>query len=144
MRRASMACSRNRSKYPDNIVNNLTCGMIYTTDRRYADAHAVYDRILAVDANNSRVHYWRGLTYLKQNQLDPAKAAFTTYLASGHLEPYQRSYAHLRLGQVQARQRHYALAVQSYQAAVKVDGNKQAKAAIAKLEERKKEGKITW
>lgn len=141
---ASTACVKNRVKFPDNIINNLTCGMIYTYDHKYPEALDVYNRVLLIDPNNTRVHYWKGYTLLKSGQFEPSKAEFTTYLASEHLEDYHKSFALFRLGQVYARLQDYSKAVENYQAAIKLDGNKGAKKALEGLEERKKEGKVNW
>lgn len=143
-KRAASSCSVNRSRYPDNVVNNLVCGMIYINMRRFPEAQEVFDRIVAVDPANTRVHYFKGLAHLKSGELEPAKSEFTTYLGSQHLEPYQLSYTNYRLGQVYSRQHDYAKAVEHYKEAVRVDGNKPAKAAVERLEDRRKEGKITW
>jgi tetratricopeptide (TPR) repeat protein len=139
---AISACVRNRTKYPDNIINNLTCGMIYTYDRKFPEAMTVYERVLQVDPNNSRVHYWKGYTLLKSGQFEAAKGEFTTYLGSQHLEPYHQSFAYFRLGQAYARLQDYTKAAENYRAAIKVDGNKGAKKALEGLEQRKKDGKI--
>lgn len=144
MRRAGTACTKNRVKYPDNIVNNLTCGTIYTYDRKYTEAQSVLDRVLTVDATNVRVHYLKGFAFFRSGQLEPAKTELTTYLASQYLEPSQKSAGHYRLGQVYARLEDYPKAVESLQAAMKVDGNKNAKATLERLEQRKKEGKVDW
>jgi tetratricopeptide (TPR) repeat protein len=143
--RATVACVKNRVAYPDNIVNNLTCGQIYTYDRNFPEALEVFDKVSAVDPNNSRVHYLRGWTLLKSGgDLAKAQSELTTYLQTPYLEPYQRSYALLRLGQVYARQDQFSKAAENYEAAVKVDGNKEAKSALDKLAERKKDGKIDY
>jgi tetratricopeptide (TPR) repeat protein len=143
-KRAGTACTKNKIKYPDNIVNNLTCGMVYTESRRYDDALGAYDRVLKVDPKNDRVHYLRGYTLLRKGDPTAAKAEFERYLSSQHLEQYQKSYAHMRLGQSLARLEQYGAAVDSYKASIKIDGNKQAKKLLEKLEERKKEKKIDW
>ncbi|MEZ4238926.1 MAG: tetratricopeptide repeat protein [Myxococcota bacterium] len=144
MKRASASCTQNRVKYPDNIVNNLTCGMVYTESRRYDDALAVYDRVLQVDPKNDRVHYLKGYTLLRKGDAAGAKTELERYLASTHLEDYQKSYAQMRMGQALARLEQYAAAVDAYKAAIKIDGNKQAKKMLDKLEERKKQKKIDW
>lgn len=144
MRRAGSACTKNRTKYPDNIINNLTCGTIYTYDRRYDDAITVLDRILVTDPANVRVHYVKGFALLKAGKLEEAKTELTTYLGSQYLEPYQKSAGNFRLGQVYTRMDAHAKAAESFQAAVKVDGNKNAKAALERLEQRRKDGKIDY
>lgn len=144
MRKAGSACTKNRVKYPDNIINNLTCGTIYTYDRRYPDAMTVLDRVLTVDPANVRVHYLKGFALMKSGDLEPAKTEFTTYLGSQYLEPYQKSAGHYRLGQVYSRLDDHTKAVESFEAAVKVDGNKSAKAALDRLAQRKKDGKVDY
>ena len=144
LKRAVTSCAVNRSAYPDNIVNNLVCGMIYINMRKFPEAVEVFDRVIAVDPGNTRVHYYKGLALLKQGELEPAKTEFVSYLAAEHLEPYQQSYTNYRLGQVYARQHDYPKAVEHYKEAVKIDGHKSAKSAIERLESRKKEGKISW
>jgi len=144
MKRASTACTKNKVKYPDNIVNNLTCGMVYTEGRRYDDAVAVYDRVLTIDPKNDRVHYLKGYALLRKGDATAAMTELQRYLSSQHLEPYQRSYAHMRIGQAHARLEQYGPAVESYKAAIKLDGNKQAKKSLEKLEERKKAKKIDY
>jgi len=140
--RATVACVHNRISYPDNIVNNLTCGTIYTYDRNFPEALTVFDKVSKVDPNNTRVHYLRGWTLLRSGDLDKARSELTTYLGTTYLEPYQKSYALLRLGQVYAKQNDVTKAAESYSAAVKVDGNKEAKAALEKIgADKKKEGK---
>lgn len=144
-RRATIACSRNRRYYPDNVVNNLICAQIYVYDRKFPEALEVLDRVTTVDATNSRVHYLRGWALLRQGSDMPrAQAELTTFLKAEYLEQYQRSLGHYRLGQVYARQEQYPKAVENYQASVKLDGNKEAKAALEKLDARKKEGKISY
>lgn len=144
LKRAGSACTKNKIKYPDNIVNNLTCGMVYTESRRYDEAIGAYDRVLKVDPKNDRVHYLRGYTLLRKGDAPGAKAALERYLGSQHLEAYQRSFAHMRLGQALTRLEQYGPAVDAYKAAIKIDGNKQAKKLLDKLEERKKAKKIDW
>lgn len=143
-KRAATSCVKNRTKYPDNIVNNLVCGMVYIQMRNFPAAIEVLDRVVAVDPENVRVRYFRGLALLKQGNLEPAKAEFERYLGAQHLEPYQRSYTNYRLGQVYARLKDYPKAIEHYEAAVKIDGHKAAKASIDRLEQRRREGKISW
>ncbi len=144
LKKAAASVGKNRAAYPDNITNNLVASMVYNQMHKYPESLEVLDRILVTDPTNDRAHYWRGVTLQKQGQLDQARASYERYLQSEHLEDYQKSYAHYRLGQIQSRQRQYAEAIRSYEAAIKVDGNKPAKAAKERLEQRKKEGKISW
>jgi tetratricopeptide (TPR) repeat protein len=142
--KALAATAANRSRYPDNVINNLMAGMVLYQLRRYDQALQAYDRILAADPKNDRVHYWRGVALMKSNRLADAEAALQRYLGSTFLEKWQRSYGHYRLGQVFARQERWREAVAQYDAAIGVDGNKPAKAARDRLLERKRQGQISW
>ncbi len=141
---ASASFGRNNRSYPDNIINNLVGAMVQTYRRQYDQAIGTLDHILAVDPNNARAHYWKGVALMRKGELDSAKASFETYLATDHLEKYQKSYTHYRLGQVYSRKKEFANAIAQYEQAVKVDGHKAAKRAIDRLKERKKEGKIDF
>ena len=144
LKRAASSVGINRRDYPDNIINNMVAAMVYNSMHRYPDALEVLDHIVQTDAANDRVHYWRGVTLQKQGQLDPAIAEYERYLTASHLEDYQKSYALYRLGQIYSRKHEYSTAMEKYKAAIQVDGNKPAKAAKERLEERKKEGKIDF
>jgi len=142
--KAATYTAKNRAAYPDNVINNLVSGMLFTSMRRYDDAIVQCDRVLAVDPKNTRVHYWRGLALLKSNRVPEAKTELQTYLAAPHLELDQRSYGHYRLGQAHERAKEWTQAMEQYRLAVKLDGHKGAKAAIDDLEEKKKAGAITY
>jgi tetratricopeptide (TPR) repeat protein len=142
--RAAVSTAKNRRAYPDNIVNNLTAGTIYIYMRDYPAALKTLAEVERVDPKNMRVKYWKGLAQLRSKQVAEAQASFEAYLTYEHLEPYQRSWTHYRLGQVYARQKEYLKAFNSYEAAHKVDGHKGAQAAAERLKERKKEGKISF
>lgn len=142
--KALAATAANRERYPDNVINNLMAGMVLYQLRRYDQALQAFDRILAADPKNDRVHYWRGVSLLKANRPTDAAAELERYLGSTFLEKWQRSYGHYRLGQVYARQERYREAVEQYEAAVAVDGNKSAKSARDRLLDRKKQGQISW
>ena len=144
MKRAASAVGKNRRDYPDNIINNLVSAMTFNAMHRYPDALEVLDHIVATDPNNDRVHYWRGLTLQKQGKLDLAIAEYDKYLTATHLEDYQKSYSLYRLGQIYSRKHEYATAMEKYKEAIRVDGNKPAKAAKERLEQRKKDGKIDY
>ncbi len=144
LKKALAACAKNRRAYPDNIVNNLVTGMVYTYMRRYDNALGVFDEILEDDAKNRRVHYWRGLALQRKGDVEPARAEFTTYLGSDYLEDYQVAYTNYRLGQLSAKDKDWPGAETFYKAAVKADGHKGAKKALDRMKERKKEGKIDY
>lgn len=142
--RALASTVRNAQRYPDNVINNTMAGTVLHQLRRYDEALGAYDRILKADPQNDRVHYWKGVTLIKKGRLDEARTELQRYLESTYLEEWQRSYGLYRLGQVYARQEKYGEAFQRYEEAVKLDGNKTAKAARDRLQERRKAGQISW
>ncbi len=79
--RALQEVDVNVTRYPDCVVNNLTRGRILTSMRRYDDALAVYDRVIAQNVQNERVYYFRGIVLSRLGRLPEAMAAWTAYLA---------------------------------------------------------------
>ena len=143
LKRAMNACQTNRRVYPDNIVNNLVTGTTYISMKQPTKALEMFNRILAVDAKNKRVRYWKGVAYLRANQYDQAEQEFRAYLGSDYMEKYQRAAAEYRPAQVPQKQKRFGEAFAMYQQAHK-SGSKGAKAAMDKLNERKKAGKIEF
>ncbi len=144
LREASAACQRNRSKYPKNIINNLVTGTTFVYQRRYSSAIGAFDAILAEDAENKRVRYWRGVALLRNGQLEEAEAEFKKYIAFDYMEDYQRSNAHYRLGQVYYRQKKFSASYTSYKEAVRLTKHKGAKQALERMKQRKSQGKIDY
>jgi predicted Zn-dependent protease len=141
---ATKSCASNRANFPDSVINNMICGQIDVYAGNFERADESFERIMAVDPANARVHYLRGWALLKQHRLDEAELEFQTYLSEPYLETWQRSYSHFRLGQIAAERKQFAAAIESWQTAVKIDGHKEAKAQIAALEQLKRQGTITW
>lgn len=141
---ASQACAENRRAFPNNVINNMICGQIYVYAGNYTAAEDAFARIMDTDPANARVHYLRGWMLLRQKLFDEAEIELTTYLSEPYLETWQRSGAEFRLGQIAAERKQYAVALEHWQAAVKLDGHKAARAQIAALEQQRREGKITW
>jgi tetratricopeptide (TPR) repeat protein len=107
-------------------------------------ALASFDRVLELDPSNRRAHYYRGLVLLRSKDAVGAEAALRTYLAFDHLEPYQVSSTWYRLGDALYAQKKHGEAYLAYEAAVKTDGDKAAKAAIDRMNKARKEGTISW
>lgn len=143
-KRAVAETSRNKRGYPDSIINLLVHGQIVTYMRRYDDAHLTWDHILEVDPKNNRAHYWRAVTYIRQGEAAKAEESARRYLASDHLEPWQRSNAQWRLGQALFRLKRFGEARDAYKEAIAIDGNKSAKASLDRMKQAKKEGRIDF
>lgn len=141
---AGRACALNRNQFPDNVINNTICGQIAVYAEDFAGADDAFERIMSVDPRNARVHYLRGWALLRQERLEEAELELNTYLREPYLEAWQRSLTYYRLGQLELKRKAYAAAVQSWQAAVKIDGMKEARAQISALEEQRRAGKIAW
>jgi tetratricopeptide (TPR) repeat protein len=141
---AARACAPNRAQFPDSVINNMICGQIDVLAGDYASAEESFERIMVVDPTNARVHYLRGWALLRQGHFDEAEIELTTYLSESYLEDWQRSATYFRLGQIQSKRQRFAAAAQSWGAAVRIDGHKEAKAQLAALEQRRRSGEITW
>ena len=144
LRRALNSCLKNRKAYPKNIVNNMMTGTTFLYMKKAELALPIFDEILVEDPNNMRVRYWRGRTFARMGELEKSAAEFNLYLGADYMESYHRSATHYRLGQVYGRLKDPSKAYAQYEAAVKVDGHKNSKKALANMKERKKEGKIDY
>jgi len=143
-RKAEAALGRNYSLFPESVVNNMVAGTNYIYMKNYEKALERFDLVLKADPKNQRVHYWKGVALLRSKKRAEALAEFETYLKYEHLEDYQKSWTLYRIGQVQRGNKEYAKAYESFKEANKVDGHKAAKAAMDRLKQRKKEGKIDF
>lgn len=119
-----------RSRYPDNVVNNLTLGRIYTSLRRYDDALRTYREIRVDDPANQRVHYFLGVVQARMGNDDDAEQAYQTYLAFPDLLPEQRSQAWYRLGALYAKRGDRARAEAAFKASIASGGNEAARRAL--------------
>lgn len=143
-KKAAEACERNRSVYPDNVINNLLTGQSYTFMRRYDDAIAIYEHIRKTAPDNRRVYYFYGLALVRKGDTQQGVEMFEEYLSSEHLEDWQISATSYRLGQAKYRLRDFSGAYASYRAAVKANGNKSAKRAMSRMEDQRREGRISF
>jgi tetratricopeptide (TPR) repeat protein len=136
------ACETNRTKYPDNVINNLLTGRTYISLRKFDTAIGIFDHVLAVAPDNKYVHYYEGVAQLRSGKLSEAQASLDTFLAFPDLETWQRSYGLYRRGQLAYKEKKYDDAEQDWEQAIKIDGNGPAKARLEKLKDAKKTGSL--
>ncbi len=144
LKRAVTSCVKNKRRYPDNVINNLMLGNVYTYMRKFDSAIRSYDDILRVAPDNRRVHYYRGVALMRSGQRDEARASFQKYLSFPYMEDYQRAGAHYRLGQVYYKDKDYSAARAEYKAAVKINGHRAADKRLDRMKAQKKAGKIDY
>lgn len=122
-----------RTKYPNNVINNMTAGRVLTSMRRYDDAVRMYKDVLAAAPDNQRANYHLGVVYSRMSKFTEAEKAFTTYIAYKDVTPEYRGQAYYRLGLLYARQGKSSEARSAYESAVKVSKHEAAKRALDKL-----------
>ncbi|MBA2322399.1 MAG: hypothetical protein H0V89_14740 [Deltaproteobacteria bacterium] len=137
-------CQHNRSRYPDNVINNLLTGTTYIYLRKYPDALRIFDEVRVEDPENRRVRYWRGIALLRGGSIDDSEREFKAYLGSPYLEKWQQSSTWWRLGQLYQRAQRYVEADAAYAQAVDVDGHDPSKAALHALRDQRRRGTITY
>lgn len=126
-------CLQARLAYPDNVVNNMTLGRIYTSLRRYPDALHVYDEILEDAPDNQRAHYHRGVVLGRMKRLDEARRAYETYLTFKDVPKEARGQALYRIGALYLREDQRQKAETYFQQAVQTSGNEAAKRALERM-----------
>lgn len=122
-----------RSKYPDNVINNMTAGRILSQMRRYDESVRMYRDVLATAPDNQRSHYHLGVVFARQSKLPEAEAAFKTYVGFAEAPPESRGAAWYRLGLLYTRQKRTEEAKTAFETAVSVGNNEAARKALAKL-----------
>jgi tetratricopeptide (TPR) repeat protein len=125
-----------RLSYPDNIVNNMTIGRIYTSLRRYDDALRIYDEILVDDKDNQRSHYHRGVVLARLARYPESQKAYETYLGFKDLTKEARGQTYYRLGALHVRQKQTDKAEAYFKQAIATNGNEAAKRALDRLKKK--------
>lgn len=137
--KAESAGKKAQALYPNNVINNMSLGQTYVAWRKYDAAMGEFQKIRTLDGTNKRVHYYIGLTYLRQGKHDEAEASLRAYLASDYLEKWQKSMTHYRLGQVFYARKDLDNAEVEFKAAVALDGNDNAKRGLTDVANARRE-----
>lgn len=127
--RALRSVDVNVTRYPDCVVNNLTRGRILTSLRRYDEALAVYDRVIAQNVQNERAWYFRGIVLARLGRTPEAMTAWTTYLAFPSPPPEYKAETWYRLGIARQRSSDPDGARAAFELGAKL-GNQAAKNAL--------------
>lgn len=114
-----------RKVYPDNIINLQVLGRAYMYSKKYKESEEVFLRVLEIDKDNQRVHYYLARLYMRQKRYKDAAKKLKHYL-SFDLMPLHEGYAHYFLGRIFQRQRLYEKAVDEFLLAYKVGKIKNA------------------
>ncbi len=122
-----------RLAYPDNVINNMTLGRIYTSARRYNDAIRLFDEILADAPDSQRVHYFRGVALARGARYPEALKSYETYLGFKEIPKDARGQVLYRLGALYVRQEDKVKAKSYFEQAIAASGNEAAKRALDKL-----------
>lgn len=135
---------RNQQLYPENVINEMMLGLVKYYQRDWDGAMVSFDRVLEIDPQHRRIHYYRGLIFLRKKQFDEAVGSFEYYLGLPHLQKYQVSATNYRLGQAHKARKEYAKAEEYFRVAIKIDGNERAKNALEVMKKERRDGQIDW
>jgi tetratricopeptide (TPR) repeat protein len=132
---ALQTAARMRDIYPDNVVNLLVLGRIQMYKRLYEDSEVSFKRVLTIDDDNQRVHYYMQRMYLRWRKLELSEQQADIYLAFPDISDDQRGYALFYKGHIRYRQQRYPEARTLYEEAWKVARIKSAKSRIERIDE---------
>ena len=124
-----------RSVYPDNIINLQVLGRAYMYAKKYKKSEEIFQKVLEIDKDNQRVHYYIARLYMRQKRYKEAATKLKHYL-SFNLMPLHEGYAHYFLGRIFQRQRLYEKAQDEFLVAYKVGGLKNAKRRATYLQKK--------
>lgn len=141
-RAAIEACERNRALYPENTINLMMLGASNLQGKNPKGALEAFDALIASNADNQRVHYYRGKSLQQLRRYDEATAAFETYLGFARLEDSARGWAYFRLGQIASAEKRWSEAEIHFKESVRVAGNKSGREELDKIKKGRREGRI--
>ena len=122
-----------RMAYPDNVINNMTLGRIYTSLRKYEDALRVYGEVLVDAPDNQRTRYFRGIVLARLGRYSQALKEYETYLGFKEVPKEFRGQTYYRLGALYLRQKDTVKAESYYKQAITTSNNDAAKKALERL-----------
>jgi tetratricopeptide (TPR) repeat protein len=128
---------KNQRAYPNNVINNLVLGRVYSYKKMFVEAERTYRSVLATDPNNRRVYYYLGQLYIRWRKLPEANGALDKYLAFKDLSSEERGSALYYKGLVAWRNKDAVAARKYYQEAWTVGKIKRAKARLDKMDAEK-------
>ena len=115
-----------RKVYPNNIINLQVLGRAYMYAKRYKESEEAFLRVIEIDSDNQRVHYYLARLYMRQKKYKTAEKKLKHYL-SFDLMPLHEGYAHYFLGRLFQRQKLLEKSQKEFLLAYKVAGIKNAK-----------------
>ena len=134
-RALGLATSLSRA-YPNNIVNLQVLGRIQMYRRMYEQSEATYKRVLSIDDDNERVHYYMQRLYLRWGKHDQSIEHADKYL-SYNISDHQRAYSLYYKGNVYYKQQRWDEAEACYKEAWRVNKLKRAKTKLERVRERR-------
>lgn len=143
LKRALATSHRAHRSYPDNIINNLVLARIYLYMRKFEASERMCERILEIDAENERSHYYLSLIYARTKRLDQAITALDKYLSFELIDEY-RAASLYRMGRFLYRKKDYVQAESYFKRAHKEFKHKGAKRRLERMKRLKKEGRIDY
>ncbi|HXZ93444.1 MAG TPA: tetratricopeptide repeat protein [Burkholderiales bacterium] len=134
---AARRLSQYLEKYPDKSDVRLNYARLLVADKRYAEARAQFEKLLADNPSNGDVVYAVGLLAFQLRDYATAESSMQRLLKLGYRDPDGVRYL---LGQIAEEQRQWAKAVQWYE---KVDqGENYLPARIRAAQAMAKQGKV--
>jgi tetratricopeptide (TPR) repeat protein len=109
---AARRLSEYLDQYPDRNDVRLNYARLLVADKRYAEARAQFEKLLADNPNNGDVVYAVGLLAFQLRDYPTAESSMQRLLKLGYRDPDGVRYM---LGQIAEEQRHWAKAVQWYE-----------------------------
>lgn len=108
-----------REVYPNNIINLQVLGRAYMYAQQYQKSEEAFQKVIEIDKDNHRVHYYLARLYMRQKRFQDAEERLKHYL-SFDLMPLHEGYAHYYLGRLYQSQHLLEKAEAEYKTAYKI------------------------